>query len=104
VLLKAVPQSHLGQAIAVIGPAQQVAAPAGVAVSGRLASSELRGLDVSVAGIRFGRTDSVFTAARLVVATSGLYATTALRTANRTENTDGSVRPKAGSSHPLGPT
>jgi len=103
VLLKAVPQSHLGRVVAVIGPAQQVAALAGVAASGWLASSVLRGLDVSIAGIHFGRIDSVFTVAGLIVAAGGLYAMTALRFADHTEETDGPVRPKAESPHPLGP-
>lgn len=95
VLLKAVPQSHLGRVVAVIGPAQQIAALTGVAVSGWLASSVLQGLDLTVAGLHFGRIDSVFTASGLIVVAGGLYATTALRGSDGAEEADGHAETSA---------
>jgi MFS family permease len=86
VLLKAVPQSHLGRVVAVIGPVQQVAALTGVAVSGWLASTALQGLDLTVGGVHFGRIDSVFIVAGLIVAAGGLYAPAALRGTDRTDD------------------
>jgi MFS family permease len=79
VLLSAVPQSHLGRVIAVINPVQQLAWLVGVAVSGWLASTALRGLDADVAGVHLGPIDTIFTAAGLLVAAGGGYAAAAMR-------------------------
>ncbi|MET7300743.1 MFS transporter [Embleya sp. NPDC005575] len=79
ILLDAVPTTHLGRVIAVINPAQQLASLLGVAAAGWLASTAFNGLDARVAGIEFGRIDTIFLLAGLMVITGGLYASLALR-------------------------
>ncbi|WRZ87990.1 hypothetical protein OHB54_02280 [Streptomyces sp. NBC_01007] len=82
VLLTHVPQSHLGRVIAVINPVQQLAALIGVSAAGWLASTALRGFSAEIAGVRFGRIDTIFTFAGLIVIAGGFYATAALRSAD----------------------
>jgi MFS family permease len=84
VLLAEVPPSHVGRVIAVINPAQQLGALTGVSLAGWLASGPLSGFHATAAGVRFGRIDTIFTAAGLLVTAGGVYAAAALRTAERT--------------------
>ncbi|MFD8734014.1 MFS transporter [Streptomyces sp. NPDC059618] len=83
VLLDHVPQSHLGRVIAVINPMQQLAALVGVSAAGWLASTVLRDFSADIAGVRFGRIDTIFTFAGLLVVAGGFYAMAALRSADR---------------------
>ncbi|MEV6020768.1 MFS transporter [Streptomyces sp. f51] len=83
VLLDHVPQSHLGRVIAVINPVQQLAALVGVSAAGWLASTVLRGFSADIAGVRFGRIDTILTFSGLLVIAGGVYATAALRSAHR---------------------
>ncbi|WP_328315495.1 MFS transporter [Streptomyces sp. NBC_00388] len=82
VLLAHVPQSHLGRVISVINPVQQLAALVGVSVSGWLASTVLSNFHAEIAGVRFGRIDTIFTVAGFLVVAGGLYAAVALRSAD----------------------
>ncbi|WP_405778475.1 MFS transporter [Streptomyces sp. NBC_00859] len=83
VLLASVPQSHLGRVISVINPVQQLGALVGVSGAGWLASTGLRDFHATVGDMRFGRIDTIFTAAGLLVVAGGLYAAIALRSAVR---------------------
>ncbi|NDZ79880.1 MFS transporter [Streptomyces sp. SID10853] len=83
VLLASVPQSHLGRVISVINPVQQLGALVGVSGAGWLASTALRDFHADVAGIQFGRIDTIFTAAGLLVVVGGFYAAIALRSAEQ---------------------
>jgi MFS family permease len=84
ILLKVTPQRLLGRIMALINPIQQVAGIAGMALVAYLASTTLRGLNVSIAGVHFGRIDSIFFAGGLLVCASGLWAGLALRGVDRT--------------------
>ncbi|MEV8564354.1 MFS transporter [Streptomyces sp. NPDC051322] len=83
VLLAEVPSSHLGRVIAVINPCQQIGALVGVSLAGWLASSPMRDFHASLAGLHFGRIDTIFTSAGLLVIAGGMYAAVALRTGGR---------------------
>lgn len=93
VLLREVPDSHLGRIVAVITPAQQLASLVGVAAAGWLASTVLGGFHADLAGLRFGRIDTVFVVSGLIVAAGGLYAAVALRGAGRTGSERGTGAP-----------
>jgi hypothetical protein len=60
-------------------PANQLGAIVSMAVAGTLASSLLRGLDVSVAGLHLGRIDSIFLVSGLLIVASGAYFAVATR-------------------------
>ena len=79
ILLTATPQRLLGRVMAVFNPIQQVAAIAGMALVAYLASTTLRGLDATVGGVHFGRIDSIFLVAGLLICGSGLWVGSALR-------------------------
>ncbi|MGW7610083.1 hypothetical protein ACWGKW_22935 [Streptomyces sp. NPDC054766] len=65
-----------------INPVQQLAALIGVSAAGWLASTALRGFSAEIAGVRFGRIDTIFTFAGLIVIAGGFYASAALRSAD----------------------
>jgi hypothetical protein len=65
----------------VFNPLQQLAAIASMALAGLLASTVLRGMQVTVAGARFGAVDTILGAGGLLVIAAGLAVMTALRRA-----------------------
>ncbi|MFC1402868.1 MULTISPECIES: MFS transporter [Streptacidiphilus] len=77
-VLAATPQEYLGRVMAVINPAIQLASMLSVVVAGWLASTVLQNLHARVAGMTFGRIDTVFTASGIFVLLAGLYAMVAL--------------------------
>ncbi|WP_161790081.1 MFS transporter [Streptacidiphilus carbonis] len=77
-LLAATPQQYLGRVMAVINPAMQLASMVSVVVAGWLASTVLQNLHARVAGMTFGRIDTVFTASGVIVLLAGVYAMVAL--------------------------
>jgi MFS family permease len=78
-LLGQIPQEMVGRVMGVFNPLQQLAAMASMALAGVLASTVLRGLDVTVAGVRFGAVDAVLGAGALLVLAAGLAVMAALR-------------------------
>jgi len=73
ILMRATPQHLLGRVMAVFNPIQQVAAIGGMAVVTYLASTSLRGLDIRVAGVHFGRIDVIFFLAGVLVVAAGVW-------------------------------
>ncbi|MEV4612761.1 MFS transporter [Kitasatospora sp. NPDC049258] len=84
-LLGVTPQHLLGRVVTVIGPVQQLAAISTMALAGFLASTALRGLDASVAGVHFGRIDTLLAAGGLCMVAGGLWAARRLRPADPTD-------------------
>jgi hypothetical protein len=60
--------------MAVINPVIQLASMLSVVVAGWLASTVLQGLNAHIAGVAFGRIDTVFTASGICILLAGLYA------------------------------
>src|SRR5439155_12934379 len=82
-LLAWVPREYLGRAVAVFGPVNRCAAIVSMLVAGAVAGALPPGAHVTVAGMRFGRIDSIFLVGGLLSLAGGLYATRALRGADR---------------------
>lgn len=78
-LLRATPQHMLGRVLAVIVPLQQLAAIMSMAVAGFLASTVLRGINVVIAGVKFGPYDLIFAVAGLLFIAAGLASIAPLR-------------------------
>jgi MFS family permease len=74
ITLRTVPADMLGRAMSVFGPLQQVAGMVSALVAGWLVSTVLRNFDHTVAGVHFGRIDTVFVACGLLMVIGGLYA------------------------------
>ena len=79
-ILGATPQEMLGRVASVINPLQQVATVTSVVVAGLLASTVLRHLHKSFAGMTFGPYDTLFSIAGLLFIAGGLAAIPLLRT------------------------
>ncbi|WP_225848872.1 MFS transporter [Streptomyces sp. HPF1205] len=77
-LLAATPSQFRGRVVAVFYPVTELASMLAAVASGWLAGSGLRDLTGSVAGVRFGPIDTIFTASGLVVVLAGVYARLAL--------------------------
>jgi MFS family permease len=80
-VLGATPQEMLGRVVSVINPLQQVATVSSVAIAGLLASTVLRQLHASFAGMTFGPYDTLFSIAGLLFIAGGLAAIPLLRPA-----------------------
>jgi len=80
-LLGATPQEMLGRVVSVINPLQQVATVSSVTIAGLLASTVLRHLHASFAGLTFGPYDTLFSIAGLLFIAGGLAAIPLLRPA-----------------------
>jgi MFS family permease len=80
-ILQVTPRQFLGRVLSVLNPALQLAGILSIAVASYLASTVLRGLDATVAGVHFGRIDTIFGAGGIMIVVSALYARAALRTA-----------------------
>ncbi|MEU5413328.1 MFS transporter [Streptomyces clavifer] len=77
-LLGAAPAEYRGRVVSVFYPVTQLASMLSAVLSGWLASSVLRDVGGSVAGMRFGPVDTIFAMSGLIVVLSGVYAWTAL--------------------------
>jgi MFS family permease len=73
VLMQVVPRELLGRVAAVITPANRLGAIVSIALSGVIVSTVLKDLDTRVLGLHFGRIDTVFAVAGLIVMASGAY-------------------------------
>jgi len=79
IILSSVPQRFLGRVMAVFNPANKLASLLSIGLSSLLVSTVLQDFRCSIAGVRFGRIDSVFGASGLLILAGGVYATIALR-------------------------
>jgi uncharacterized membrane protein len=77
-LLASTPRESLGKMIAVFNPINQLASMLSVVVAGWLASTVLRNFAVSLAGLRFGPIDTIFSVSGLLIVIAGGYALIAL--------------------------
>lgn len=77
-LLAAAPKEYLGRVLAVFYPVTRLSAMFAAMLSGWLSSSVLRDFTGSVAGLSFGRIDTIFAVAGLLVVVAGGYARIAL--------------------------
>jgi Na+/melibiose symporter-like transporter len=73
ILMGAAPQRLLGRVLSVFTPIQQIASIGGAVLATALASTTLRGLNVSVAGLHLGRIDTVFLGGGILVLVAGLW-------------------------------
>jgi MFS family permease len=78
-ILKVTPRELIGRVISVLNPALQLAGILSIAIASYLASTLLRGLDATVAGVHFGRIDTIFAAGGVMIIVSAVYAYAALR-------------------------
>src|SRR6266508_4499544 len=79
IILKVTPRELLGRVISVLNPALQLAGILSIAIASYLASTVLRGLDARIAGVHFGRIDTIFFAGGVMIVASAVYAYVALR-------------------------
>ncbi len=77
-LMRAAPKEYMGRIVSVFQPATQFAAMLSVVVAGYLASTVLRNLDVSMAGMHIGPIDAIFSSAGILIVLAGFYARYAL--------------------------
>ncbi|TXR99735.1 MFS transporter [Streptomyces sp. col6] len=82
ILLPATPEAYIGRAISTFAPVQQLASMMSAIGAGWLVSTAWRDFHHEMAGISFGRIDTVFLLAGSVIMISGLFATVALRKAD----------------------
>jgi MFS family permease len=78
-LLAQIPQEVIGRVMGVFNPLQQLASIASMALAGLLASTVLRGMNVAVAGVRFGPVNTILGAGALLVIAAGLAVSRPLR-------------------------
>jgi MFS family permease len=72
-LLAATPKEFLGRMSAVFNPVNMAASTVSVIISGALASSAMRNFHTTVAGVHFGRIDTIFTAAAVLIVAAGIF-------------------------------
>jgi MFS family permease len=92
IIIRSVPRDTLGRVFALLQPAVQIMSVLAIGTAGWLSSSLLKGLDATVAGVRFTTYDSIILFAGVLIAGCGVYAMFALRGAD------------AGGASPDGPT
>jgi MFS family permease len=78
-IMRSTPEDLIGRTSAMFQQATQLASLLSVAVSAWLASTVLRDLDATVAGVHFGTIDTIFLAAGAIIAVAGAWAARALR-------------------------
>jgi MFS family permease len=83
ILLRVTPAHLLGRIISLLTPLTQVAAILSMAAAGFLASTTLRDLHFTVAGVSFGRIDTIFLAGGLLTVAGALWAALRLREVDR---------------------
>jgi MFS family permease len=77
-ILDATSREFVGRVMSVINPVGRLAALLSVIVAGFLVSTVLRGLNVTVLGVRFNSVSAVFTGMGLLAVAGGLYARASL--------------------------
>jgi MFS family permease len=77
-LLAATPREFLGRMMGVFNPINMGASTISVIVAGTLASTAMRNFHATVAGVHFGRIDTIFAVSGLLIAVAGGYAFFAL--------------------------
>jgi MFS family permease len=77
-LLASVPREYVGRVMAVFYPVTQLSAMVAALLAGWVASSALRDFTGSLGGMSFGRIDTIFTVAGVLVLLAGVYARVAL--------------------------
>jgi MFS family permease len=82
-LMGAVPREYMGRVMSVLFPSMQLASILSVLVAGWMASTVLAGFHAQVAGLQFGRIDTIFLGSGLLVVAAGVYAGAALRVRGR---------------------
>lgn len=92
-LMGATPREYLGRVMSVLFPSMQLATIVSVLLAGWLASTVLVGFHAEIAGVRFGRIDTIFLASGVLVMAAGVYAAASLRNAARP-----AARPASGES------
>jgi MFS family permease len=85
ILLRAVPRELLGRIAGILTPVQYTASMVAALGAGWLASTALRDVHITVGPVTFGRIDTIFTGAGLIVLVGAVYAGVALRNAGPTE-------------------
>ena len=83
ILLRVTPAHMLGRIISLLTPLTQVAAILSMAVAGFLASTTLRDLRFEVAGVTFGRIDTIFGVGGLLTVAGAVWAALRLREVDR---------------------
>ncbi len=73
VMMRVVPREFLGRVFAVVMPANRLGAIVSIGISSVLVSTVMKNLDTDLLGLRFGRIDTVFGVAGLIVLASGVY-------------------------------
>jgi MFS family permease len=102
-LMRAAPPHFLGRVTSVLLIATRLAALVSVTVAAWLATTVLNGLDVRVAGIHFGRIDTIFLAVGAIIAMTGLWAARSLRTVTDASGPTTSVPADQGAGLPAPP-
>jgi MFS family permease len=72
-MIKTIPREYLGRIFAIINPANRVGSIVSILLASTLVSTVLRNLHATVAGVRIGRIDIVFSVAALIIMLSGVY-------------------------------
>jgi MFS family permease len=78
-IMRAAPTHLIGRVSGMLQPATQLASLASAGMSAWLASVALHDLDTTVAGVHFGPIDTIFLAAGILVALTGVWAARALQ-------------------------
>lgn len=102
-LLDAAPAEYRGRVVSVFYPVTRLASMLSAVLSGWLASSALRDVGGSFAGIRFGPVDTVFAMSGALVVLSGVYAWTALPRGDTPGEADPGPASAPGESLPAAP-
>jgi MFS family permease len=72
-LLAVTPKEFLGRMIGVFSPINMAASTISVVVAGTLASTAMSNFHATVAGVHFGRIDTIFAVSGLLIVASGVY-------------------------------
>ncbi|WP_308066882.1 MFS transporter [Microtetraspora sp. AC03309] len=91
IVLRATPREYIGRAISTFGPVQQLASMVSAIGAGWLVSTVWRDFDHVVAGVTFGRIDTVYLIGGVAIVISGVFATSALRGPGATRLADAAV-------------
>ena len=83
ILLRVTPAHMLGRIISLLTPLTQLAAILSMAAAGFLASTTLRDLHLEVAGVTFGRIDTIFLVGGVLTVAGALWAAMRLREVDR---------------------
>lgn len=79
IVLHVTPREIVGRVSAIFGPAISLVSMVSAGIAGLLDSTVLRGLNVSLAGTRFGPVDTIFFVSGLLIVAGGAYAAATMR-------------------------